>query len=72
MFFTTKFKSRFELLTLYFGIITFVAHALVILLLKCGLLDSRYFPVKFSKIYPSHFPIFAVCVAFYFCSSCRF
>jgi hypothetical protein len=44
MFFTEKFKSRFELLTLYFGISTFIIHAAIIFLLKWGWLDSTYFP----------------------------
>ena len=44
MFFTEKFKSRFELLTLYFGISTFILHAAIIFFLKWGWLDSTYFP----------------------------
>lgn len=44
MFFTEKFKARFELLTLYFGITTFVIHAAIIFFLKWGWLDSTYFP----------------------------
>ena len=44
MFFTEKFKSRFELLTLYFGISTFIIHAAIIFFLKWGWLDSTYFP----------------------------
>jgi hypothetical protein len=44
MFFTEKFKSRFELLTLYFGITTFIVHALIIFCLKWDLLDAQYFP----------------------------
>lgn len=44
MFFTEKFKARFELLTLYFGISTFIIHATIIFFLKWGWLDSTYFP----------------------------
>ena len=44
MFFTEKFKSRFELLTLYFGISTFIIHAAIIFFLKWGWLDAAFFP----------------------------
>ena len=36
MLFSPQFKARFELLTLYFGVSTFVLHALIIFLLKWG------------------------------------
>lgn len=42
--FSASFKSRFEKLTLYFGITTFVLHSALILLLKLNLLDAKYFP----------------------------
>lgn len=44
MLFSPQFKARFELLTLYFGVSTFVLHALIILLLKWGWVDAQYFP----------------------------
>jgi hypothetical protein len=42
--FTAAFKSRFEKLTLYFGIATFILHAVIIFLLKLHFLDDKYFP----------------------------
>ena len=36
MLFSPRFKARCELLTLYFGVSTFVLHALIIFLLKWG------------------------------------
>lgn len=42
--FSASFKSRFEKLTLYFGITTFILHSAIILLLKLHLLDAKYFP----------------------------
>ncbi|MBM3424303.1 MAG: hypothetical protein FJY06_02290 [Bacteroidetes bacterium] len=44
MLFSSTFKSRFEILTLYFGISTFIIHASIIFLLKLGWLDPQYFP----------------------------
>lgn len=42
--FTAAFKSRFEKLTLYFGIASFILHAVIIFLLKLHFLDDKYFP----------------------------
>ena len=42
--FTNAFKSRFEKLTLYFGITAFLLHIAVIFALRLGLLDPQYFP----------------------------
>lgn len=42
--FTNAFKSRFEKLTLYFGITAFLVHSALIFALRIGLLDSQYFP----------------------------
>ena len=42
--FTNSFKSRFEKLTLYFGITAFLLHIAVIFALRLGLLDPQYFP----------------------------
>jgi len=44
MFFTPAFKSRFELLTLYFGVSTFIVHASLIFLLKWEWLSPQFFP----------------------------
>ncbi len=42
--FTNAFKSRFEKLTLYFGITAFLLHIAVIFALRLGLLNPQYFP----------------------------
>ena len=42
--FTNSFKSRFEKLTLYFGITAFLLHIAVIFALRLGLLNPQYFP----------------------------
>lgn len=42
--FSIAFKSRFEKLTLYFGITAFLVHSAIILALRLGLLDPHYFP----------------------------
>jgi hypothetical protein len=42
--FTNAFKSRFEKLTLYFGISAFLLHIAVIFALRLGLLNPQYFP----------------------------
>lgn len=42
--FSIAFKSRFEKLTLYFGISAFLVHSAIILALRLGLLDPHYFP----------------------------
>jgi hypothetical protein len=42
--FTNAFKSRFEKLTLYFGITAFLVHSAIIFALRLGLLDQQYFP----------------------------
>jgi hypothetical protein len=42
--FTNAFKSRFEKLTLYFGITAFLVHSAIIFTLRLGLLDQQYFP----------------------------
>ena len=42
--FTNSFKSRFEKLTLYFGITAFLVHSAIIFALRIGLLDQKYFP----------------------------
>ena len=42
--FTNDFKSRFEKLTLYFGITAFLLHIAVIFALRLGLLNPQYFP----------------------------
>jgi hypothetical protein len=42
--FSNAFKSRFEKLTLYFGITAFLVHAAIIFALRLELLDAKYFP----------------------------
>ena len=42
--FTNAFKSRFEKLTLYFGMTAFLLHIAVIFALRLGLLNPQYFP----------------------------
>jgi hypothetical protein len=42
--FTNAFKSRFEKLTLYFGITAFLVHSAIIFALRIELLDAKYFP----------------------------
>ena len=42
--FSIAFKSRFEKLTLYFGISAFLVHSAIIFALRIGLLDQKYFP----------------------------
>jgi len=42
--FSNAFKSRFEKLTLYFGITAFLVHSAIIFALRIELLDAKYFP----------------------------
>lgn len=42
--FSNAFKSRFERLTLYIGIATFLLHSAIIFALRLNLLDDKYFP----------------------------
>jgi hypothetical protein len=42
--FTNSFKSRFEKLTLYFGITAFLVHSAIIFALRLELLNPQYFP----------------------------
>ncbi len=72
MLFSPQFKARFELLTLYFGVSTFVLHALIIFLLKWGWVDPQYFPKNlfgnpFSALF-SPFSSLLVYEVYLFCS----
>jgi hypothetical protein len=67
MLFSPQFKARFELLTLSFGVSTFVLHALIIFLLKWGWVDPQYFPRICSEIlFPPCFLPLALC----WCTKC--